>query len=320
MEEQIRKHIQLTVEKPTNPLPDPCVAVLFEGTWFFTEDPADPKNRILGICPYTNAPDHICEVGQWDLDKNDFVGPDGSGGPGLMQEGDRFRVDVRRDSAPECNSFVEVFQKAGKKYSFVHLQKADGCRPLKIKTGDTRMRQVSISMPDCLLMDGALVSGSISSTGSSVSGAVCSKSGHAPISYTAFIFVYKFSKQATVQLRTNCLQQAVADVSETSAHLVFRVRSPQTIDSDNCPVDCSAENSHMMSTFDALRRMVIAPGANQDGNDAHFELGLYPNPGSPKFKHGNTRLSPEELGLKQLPVKYLGLASCASGPAAGSSL
>jgi hypothetical protein len=31
-----------------------CIALLFEGTWFFTEDPNDP--RILGICRYTNAP------------------------------------------------------------------------------------------------------------------------------------------------------------------------------------------------------------------------------------------------------------------------
>lgn len=318
--------IQSTQVPPTTPLPDRSIALLFEGTWFFTEDPDDPT-RILGICPYTNAPDHICECGQWNSDNDQFVGPDGTGSPGIMQEKDRFWVNVTRDQDTQ-NTFSKVFDTASQKFSFVYFKKGTGCQPLRIKTSDPLMRHVSISMPDLLLMDGKLTSGVITSGTTQVKGKVCSQAKVTPSSYIAFIFVYNYKQSASLELRTNCLQQTIVTTEETpNPHLVFRVRSPGLTDEDKCPLDCSAENSHIMSTFDMLRRVVVAPGAGPNGSDAHFDIAFYPQPGPPAFDWGNTGLTSAELGLgdmtavsggsgrKRSSIFYQSLASCASGPA-----
>jgi hypothetical protein len=302
-------------------LPKKHVAILFEGSWFFVQDPEDPK-RILAYCPYTNAPNHTCEFGFWT---GSAISAPGGGKEGIMQEGDSYRVDVKTDKKGGT-SFQKLFETAHKKYHFPYLNGTDPTNKLKLTNTD-RMRCVSISMPNSLRVGGMLTNATVSS-GPRQSNHISYSMSEKVFSYVTFVFVYEYHLRAEVHMGTNFLEQVVFKTKTKKPHLIFRVRSVDNNDGDGCPLDCAGDHTHLVKTFDAVRKMVYLPAPKGKSiANRRCDIAIYPTPGQQlEFQEGDTGLKRSELGLPpantprfkdQVPIGDY--AACATGPAASGS-
>jgi hypothetical protein len=326
----------VTTSSKTKPLSKkPHLVILFEGSWFFTRDTKDKNQQtILALCPYTNAPDHVAEFGQW---KNDDLTMPGGGKPKKIKEGESYRVDVSTDM-PKTDTFTSLFDTAHNQHHFVYLRSTKPGSRLTIKSKPL-MRRVSIPVPDAIEVAGRLKNGHIKKGNSGITGITHSPSGKQAQAYVAFLFIYEFKSHAAMKVWKDGVSKAVIDTSDPNMpHLIFRVHNATAIDEDQCLRDCSSENSHLVSTFDTMRSMAVLP-AKTAGTPYHCrcDIAIYPPQGKGlAFDIGHTGLGKAELGLPsnnpklstrdqnglRLPAKLLNLyirdlASCATGPQAG---
>jgi hypothetical protein len=323
------------------PLPIKHLAILFEGAWFFTED-ADRKGHILAICPYTNAPDHVCECGLWKSDQEghgSFVGINWHGQPGLVREGDKFWVDVM-SSCRTTNTFDDVFSKAAKDYNCVYLTNPEG-GPLQINTNNPLFRRISVPVPDCLRLAGKMETAPVQEAPSDQASclkhpSMNDKNIAIAYPYVDFIFVYEYADEAELIVSSDTFVNAKvhAQADHPNPHLIFRVHSVVATDTDGCKLDDSAEICHMVGTFDTVRKLaVVAPATPAHGRDAgkisaarHVDIAVYPQVGQLRCEPGDTGLTCAELGIPEPatlepsgpdhPI-ILTYASCASGGAGG---
>jgi hypothetical protein len=303
----------------STPISDkPYIAVIFEGPWFFTEDPDDKSGQtILAICPYTDQPDHICEFVDWSDDNG--VSLQGKV-YGKIEEGETYRIDVTTD-VQRTEQFKEVFTAAHDAYKFPYFQSTTDGVPLQIVT-NPKMRRVSIPVPDAVHAAGRLENASIVTGDRNCTGITHSPSGDAVSTFVAFILVYEFEEQEAIKV---VKEQSATGTGETwpipSPHLVVRVRNPNLKDENGCQSDCSEENTHLSSSFDALRRMALLPMQQADDEYNYYcDIAIYPTAGqSLIFDRG-----PKEFGVDELGIPpgigwdhVKDLASCAAGPVVG---
>ena len=284
------------------------LVILFEGSWFFIQDPED-STRILALCPYVDAPDHVCWFGFWD--GSYIAGPNATGPNGAMQEGESLWVDVITDQAKNTAPVDALFQAAQAAYSFPYLTSSDpATSPLQL-TDTTGMRRVSISMPDSMRADGLLTNATV--YGSQNPGSTIKLD--AGSSYVDFLFVYDYDTQADVAMGTQFFEQPVFSTSLATVvpHLIFKVMGTAA-DAQ----DMASEYTHLVQTFDSLRQMVFSP----DG--ICCDVAIYPEAGQRlQFEILDPSFSAAELGI---PSQQLGglrirdYASCAAGPFAASGV
>jgi hypothetical protein len=324
-------------------LPPTHVAILFEGAWFFTQDP-DHKGRILAICPYTNAPDHVCECGLWKTDhgaQGSFAGLNWHGHPGLVREGDKFWVDVV-SSCKTTNTFTGLFTQAAKDYNCVYLVNP-AVGSLQINPSNPLFRRISVPVPDCLRLAGKMTTAPVQEVPSSSGSCLKhpSRTGHniaTAYPYVDFIFVYEYNDEAELIVSSDTFVNAKIHTGDhhPNPHLIFRVHSVVATDTDGCQLDDSAEICHMVGTFDTVRKLAVVPPATvsyqPDAGKAsaaqHINIAVYPQVGPLQCDPGDTGLTCAELGIPDPHTiephvdghdhpLILTYASCASGGAGG---
>jgi hypothetical protein len=327
-------------------LPPTHVAILFEGAWFFTQDP-DHQGRILAICPYTNAPDHVCECGLWKTNpegQGNFVGLNWHGHPGLVREGDKFWADVV-SSRESTNTFTDLFSKAAKDYNCVYLVNPTA-GSLQINSSNPLFRRISVPVPDCLRLAGKMTTAPVQEVPSNSASCLKNPSyttrGKDQIAtaypYVDFILVYEYSDEAELIVSSDTFVNAKIHTGDhhPNPHLIFRVHSVVATDTDGCQLDDSAEICHMVGTFDTVRKLAVVPPATvSDGSKGsttsaarHIDIAVYPQVGPLRCDPGDTGLTCAELGIpdpgtNEPPAHghehpfILTYASCASGGGGG---
>ena len=292
------------------PLPAKCYAVLFEGPWLFTQDPADPT-RILAICPYLDPEDHAFEFGFW---KGGDLSGLSSDPPETLASGTLYKVDIQTDFTP-APRFHDLFELAATTYSLIYLKNKRKGSPLKL-ADVSNLRRVSISRPAEIRGAGKLLHAPVVKGVSSNENSFDISTGAEPGNHAALIFLYPYLDT----IPTLTIQAAPVTVpAGAEAHLIFRARGT----TDNL-IDNYTDNLHLVESFDRVRKLATV-------QDPHFangvlspcDLGLYPSSGSQLFERGDTALtdfSDGELGLPGTPNvsadifrTALSLASCAAG-------
>jgi hypothetical protein len=315
----------------TNPLPPKHVAILFEGAWFFTQDP-DDRNRILALCPYTNAPNHVCECGLWKPDHGDghLAGLTGKGHPRLVDEGDQFWVDMLGEPRPK-NKFTDLFEDAAQDYPIVYLINDPQAAPLVINNGNSLFRRVSIAMPDSVRAAGRVKTAQVKDLGKT-SHLYMADGTTVVYPHVTFLFIYEHAKKVDVAVSSDTHVNVTLSTSRhKNPHLIFRVHSAVATDADGCALDDCAENCHMVGTFDTLRKIAMVPSgagakvlkAGTPAVPSHVPVSVFPDACAQEIDAGDTGLTLAELGLApeekrgSAGVFILTLASCASGGAGG---
>lgn len=293
------------------PLPAKYFAILFEGPWLFTQDPAD-KTRILAVCPYLDPLDHAFEFGFW---KDEDLSGLKDDHPEILAPGTLYKVDVQNAQAP-APSFNELFQRAAAMYPLIYLRNKTKGNPLKLGDG-SNLRRVSLSRPVEIRAAGKLLHAPVLKGVASNEKSFDLGLSAEPANHAALILLYP-ALSATPSLTVQSIP--VPLLAGAKPHLVFRARG-----TSNTFIDNYTDNLHLIDSFDMVRRLVMVqdPDFADDALSA-CDLGLYPSSGSQLFEHGDTDLadfSDKELGLPQstlqgiadIRITALTLASCAAG-------
>ncbi len=303
------KSVQQTT--PVKPLPVKYFAVLFEGPWLFTQDPAD-RTRILAICPYLDPSDHKFEFGFWkDEDLSGLKGAE----PETLVAGTLYKVDLHTDNLP-APDFHSLFEPAATTYSLIYLRNRKKANTLKIQNA-SNLRRVSFSMPAAVRAAGKLLHAPVVKGVSSNEESFHMSIGGQPANHVTLIFLYPF-KDDTPAL--NVQGTPVAMLAGAKLHLVFRARGTST----NF-VDSYTDNLHLVESFDMLRKLIsVRDPKFADNAFSACDFGLYPSSGVQRFDRGDTastEFSNKELGLpedspggiEKIRIDALTLASCAAG-------
>lgn len=293
------------------PLPAKYFAVLFEGPWLFTQNPAD-RNRILAICPYLDPVDHAFEFGFW---KNENLSGLTNDQPETIASGTLYTVDLQSEhsTAPD---FHELFAPAATTYSLIYLCNTRKGNPLNI-VDVTSLRRVSIARPMEIRGAGKLLNSPVIKGVSSNEKSFNAGTGGQPSNHATTILIYPYldaPPSLTIQ------SAPVPVLAGAKPHLVFRARG-----TTNTFIDNYTDNLHLVESFDMVRRLVTVQDPDfADNAPSPVDLGLYPSSGSQRFERGDTAVTEfsnaelglpadSEQGLADVKSTGLRLASCASG-------
>ncbi len=302
--------------QPAIALPEQHVAILFEGAWMFAPD-RDDSTRVLAICPYVDAPDHVCVYGVWPYP------PGAKGNPTLtaeMLEENRYRVDMQ-PSRNTAMSYREVFEAAAAKYGIIYVRSAGAQEEISVST-PAKARRISVPIPDEIRAAGKLRGATIS-LGSAADKYELGIDGKPVSLFVTLIFIYKYAGEKP-QFSVACttvpgLPALDPPPPGPETHLVIRVHAVQKplIGSVQAMDSVQAEDEHFTETFNLLRGLIrIRPLGSAQMPPVHPDFRLAPPTHAMVFEKGDTTLTLEELGLPDGAIPeptYGNLAACAGG-------